>query len=388
MCQHGFMKRIVIAGVTGSIGTQAVEVLADNDEIAIVGMAAGAKARELFELATVAGVTELALASERFAEQVPDGVTLRVGAGSVEALIAELKPDLVLNAVVGYAGLSITRAALENGADLALANKESLVAAGHLVKELAADNGCEIIPVDSEHASLAQLLEGIPADEISNMTLTASGGPFRGWTAERMANVTVDEALNHPTWTMGGKISIDSATMMNKGLELIEAHHLFGVRYENLKVLVHPQSIVHALVELTDGMQMAHMGMPDMKAPIAWAVEGRTRRNIGVAPLDLGVIGSLTFEEPDLMAFPALPIVIEAGTRGGSAPAVLNAANEVAVTAFLQGRLGFGRIIPLVAVCLEQLQDMPGSTFDELDEADRAARALTAEAASAVEVST
>ena len=386
MCQHGPMKRIVIAGVTGSIGTQAVEVLAANNAIEIVGMGAGRRAGDLFDLATQAGVTELALAAERFAEQVPDGVTLRVGAGSIEALISELKPDLVLNALVGYAGLSVTRSALESGADVALANKESLVAAGHLVKELAAENGCEIIPVDSEHASLAQLLEGVPADEVSSLTLTASGGPFRGWTAESMANVTVEEALNHPTWAMGGKITIDSATMMNKGLELIEAHHLFGFAYEDLNVLVHPQSIVHALVELADGMQLAHMGMPDMKAPIAWAVEGRTRRNIGVAPLDLAAVGSLTFEEPDLTAFAALPLAIAAGSRGGSAPAVLNAANEVAVTAFLEGRIPFGEIIPLVAGSLGRLEDLPGSTFAELDEADSAARAFTAEAASAIEV--
>jgi 1-deoxy-D-xylulose-5-phosphate reductoisomerase len=298
--------------------------------------------------------------------QGPDGLV---------RLITETKPDLVLNALVGSAGLGPTVAALGEGIDLALANKESLVVGGELVTALAEATGARIIPVDSEHSALFQLIrsERRPGT-VDRLVLTASGGPFRGRKREDLQNVSVEEALAHPTWAMGGKITIDSATLMNKGLELIEAHHLFGLPYEQIDVVVHPQSIIHALIHLNDGAALAHLGYPDMRVPISYALHFPERADVPVEPLDLPALGQLTFEEPDEEVFPCLRLAREAAVAGGTAPCVMNAANEVAVQAFLDGQLPFTGIPEMIERALETVETQPLTSFDDLYLADAEAR--------------
>jgi 1-deoxy-D-xylulose-5-phosphate reductoisomerase len=300
--------------------------------------------------------------------------------GLVE-LVASADADLVLNAIVGSAGLGPTIVALTEGIDLALANKESLVVGGELVTALAEATGAQIIPVDSEHSALHQLVaaEHGRAGTIDKLVLTASGGPFRGRSRADLEGVTVEQALRHPTWAMGGKITIDSATLMNKGLEVIEAHHLFGTPYDAIDVVVHPQSIVHALVTLCDGASLAHLGHPDMRVPIAYALHYPERVDVPVRTLDLAELGSLTFEPPDEDAFPCLRIAREAAEAGGTAPCVLNAANEVAVHAFLGGRLPFMGIPAVIEATLERVGAAAVHGFDSLYRADADARAVAAE---------
>jgi 1-deoxy-D-xylulose-5-phosphate reductoisomerase len=270
-------------------------------------------------------------------------------------------------------------AALGEGIDLALANKESLVVGGELVTQLAEATGAQVVPVDSEHSALHQLIAGEAPGTVERLVLTASGGPFRGRTAAELQDVTVEQALAHPTWDMGGKITIDSATLMNKGLELIEAHHLFGTPYERIDVVVHPQSIVHALVHLCDGATLAHLGYPDMRVPISYALHHPDRVDVPVPQLDLAAVGELTFEPVDAEAFPCLRLAREAAVAGGTAPCVLNAANEVAVHAFLDGRLGFTGIPAVIERALERLGTEPVHSFESLYDADRAAREAAAE---------
>jgi 1-deoxy-D-xylulose-5-phosphate reductoisomerase len=293
----------------------------------------------------------------------------------------------VLNALVGSAGLGPTVATLGEGIDLALANKESLVVGGELVTQLSEATGAQIIPVDSEHSAIHQLLAGERigwgagggAGSVDKLVLTASGGPFRGRTAQELRDVTVEQALAHPTWAMGGKITIDSATLMNKGLELIEAHHLFGTPYEQIDVVVHPQSIVHSLIQLCDGATLAHLGYPDMRVPIAYALHHPDRVELPVAPLDLAQLGQLTFEQPDTDTFACLRLARAAGEAGGTAPCVLNAANEVAVHAFLNGRLRFHEIAEVIEQTLETVPAGRIHAFQTLYAADRDARAAAGE---------
>ena len=369
-------RRLVIAGATGSIGKQAIDVLGSIPDLEVVGLSAGSNVESLLELATDTGVEQLAIASARAGAlaSVPKGHQLSVGADAPAAMVSELQPDLVLNAAVGFAGLAVSVAALESGADLALANKESLVAGGELVTALAEANGVSIIPVDSEHASLAQLIAEIPPESVESVTLTASGGPFRGRSSADLEQVTVEQALAHPTWSMGGKITIDSATMMNKGLEVIEARHLFGIGYDRIRVVVHPQSIVHALASLVDGMVLAHLGHPDMRAPIAWALAHPERPRLETKRLDLASVGRLDFEPPDEIAFPALRLAREAGIAAGTAPAVLNAANEVAVAGFLEGRIPFSAIPRIVEATLGGLDTGTIHSLASVQAADDAAR--------------
>jgi 1-deoxy-D-xylulose-5-phosphate reductoisomerase len=270
-------------------------------------------------------------------------------------------------------------AALAEGIDLALANKESLVVGGELVTQLAEATGAQIIPVDSEHSALAQLIAAERPGTVDKLVLTASGGPFRGRSRAELEHVTVEEALAHPTWDMGGKITIDSATLVNKGLELIEAHHLFGMPYDRIDVVVHPQSIVHSLISLCDGATLAHLGYPDMRVPISYALHHPERVDVPVAPLDLVSVGELTFEPVDLEAFPCLRLAREAAVAGGTAPCVLNAANEVAVHAFLADRLPFGGIATVIEQALERLGAQPVHSFDSLYAADREARETASE---------
>ena len=381
------MRRIAIIGSTGSIGTQALDVIERSDQLEVVGLAAGSSWEPLLEQARAHGVDRIALADEdaaaRASEAWTDGEVLGGAEGLVE-LITAGDCELVLNALVGSAGLGPTIATLGEGIDLALANKESLVVGGELVSALAEATGARIIPVDSEHSALHQLISSERPGTVDRLVLTASGGPFRGRTAAELRSVTREQALAHPTWDMGGKITIDSATLMNKGLELIEAHHLFGVPYDRIDVVVHPQSIVHALVQLNDGASLAHMGYPDMRVPISFALHHPERADVPVPALDLVELGALSFEAPDTETFACLALAREAARVGGTSPCVLNAANEVAVHAFLAGEIGFLDIARLIEHALEELPSRPVRHFSDLYTADSEARELTRSAAEGV----
>jgi 1-deoxy-D-xylulose-5-phosphate reductoisomerase len=372
-------KRILVLGSTGSIGGQALDVCAREPELELVGLSAERSWEQLIAQAREHGVAKVALADEhaasRAAEAWTDGRVLGGAEGLVE-LVVESGAELVLNALVGSAGLGPTVATLGEGIDLALANKESLVVGGELVTALAEATGARIVPVDSEHTALHQLISGQPPGTVQRITITASGGPFRGRARAELAEVTVEQALAHPTWAMGGKITIDSATLMNKGLELMEAHHLFGTPYERIDVVVHPQSLVHGLIELADGAMLAHMGPPDMRIAISYALHGGESAHLPIAALDLADVGELTFEAVDVEAFPCLRLAGEAARAGGTAPCVLNAANEIAVHAFLEGRLRFLEIAEVIERTLSELGAEPVLAFESLYEADRRAREL------------
>ncbi|HEY4811366.1 MAG TPA: 1-deoxy-D-xylulose-5-phosphate reductoisomerase [Solirubrobacteraceae bacterium] len=376
-------KRLLVLGSTGSIGTQALDVCERSDELEIVGLSAGRSWEALIEQAREHHVSRIALgdahAAARASEAWTDGEVL-VGAEGLVRLVVESGADLVLNALVGSVGLGPTVATLGEGIDLALANKESLVVGGELVMALAEATGARIVPVDSEHTALHQLLAGQPPGAVQRLTITASGGPFRGRARAELEDVTVQEALAHPTWAMGGKITIDSATLMNKGLELMEAHHLFGTPYERIDVVVHPQSLVHGVVQLADGAMLAHLGPPDMRIAISYALHGGESVQLPITPLDLAAVGQLSFEAVDLEAFPCLRLAGEAAREGGTAPCVLNAANEIAVHAFLEGRLRFVEIADVIDSTLAELGSEPVLSFESLYEADRLARAAASDA--------
>jgi 1-deoxy-D-xylulose-5-phosphate reductoisomerase len=372
-------KRLLILGSTGSIGTQALDVCTRSEELEIVGLSAERSWEALVEQARAHGVQRIALSDEHAAARAGEAWTggrVLAGAEGLVALVVESGADLVLNALVGSAGLGPTVATLGEGIDLALANKESLVVGGELVTALAEATGARIVPVDSEHTALHQLLAGLPPGTAERLTITASGGPFRGRAREQLREVTVAQALAHPTWAMGGKITIDSATLMNKGLELMEAHHLFAIPYERIDVVVHPQSLVHGLVQLPDGAMLAHLGPHDMRIAIAYALHGGESVELPIEPLDLAAVGRLDFEPVDLDAFPCLRLAGEAARAGGTAPCVLNAANEVAVYAFLDGRLRFLEIAEVIERTLGELGSEPVSSFESLYESDRLAREL------------
>jgi 1-deoxy-D-xylulose-5-phosphate reductoisomerase len=377
----GRVKRLLILGSTGSIGTQALDVVARaGDEFELVGLSAGADYEALVKQAREHGVARLALADRdaaaRAAEAWTGGEVLGGSEGLVQ-LVAESGADLVLNAIVGSAGLGPTIVALTEGIDVALANKESLVVGGELVTALAEATGAQLVPIDSEHTALHHLLTGEPPGVVERLIITASGGPFRG--RRDLEHVTVEDALKHPTWTMGGKITIDSATLMNKGLELMEAHHLFGTPYDRIDVVVHPQSIVHALVQLCDGSTKAHMGYPDMRVAIGYALHHPERADLPIPPLDLVALGKLEFEAPDIEAFPCLRLAREAAIAGGTAPCALNAANEVAVHAFLNGRLSFLGIPAVIEGVLDELGSQRVHSFETLYVIDSEARQLAGE---------
>jgi 1-deoxy-D-xylulose-5-phosphate reductoisomerase len=376
-------KRLLVLGSTGSIGTQALDIVQRSGELELVGLSAERSWEALLEQARVHGVRRVALvepdAATRAAEAWTDGEVLS-GAEGLVRLVVESGAELVLNALVGSAGLGPTVATLGEGIDLALANKESLVVGGELVTALAEATGAQIVPVDSEHTALHQLLCGQPPGAVERLTITASGGPFRGCTHAQLQGVTVEQALAHPTWAMGSMNTIGSATLMNKGLELMEAHHLFGTPYERIDVVVHPQSLVHGLIGLADGAMLAHIGPRDMRVAISYALHGGESVELPIAPLDLVEVGALTFEAVDLDAFPCLRLAREAAIAGGTAPCVLNAANEVAVHAFLSERLSFTGIPAAIEATLERLPGAPVHAFESLYEADREARALAAEA--------
>jgi 1-deoxy-D-xylulose-5-phosphate reductoisomerase len=377
------VKRVLILGSTGSIGTQALDVISRaKGAFEVVGLSAGRDHKQLIAQARLHGVAKIALsdsdAAALAAEQWTGGEVLRGPEGLI-ALVAESGADLVLNAIVGSAGLGPTIVALTEGIDVALANKESLVVGGELVTALAEATGARLIPIDSEHTAIHHLLTGEPPGVVEKLIITASGGPFRGRKLEELQNVTVEQALNHPTWSMGGKITIDSATLMNKGLEVMEAHHLFGTPYDRIDVVVHPQSIIHALVQLCDGSTKAHMGYPDMRVAIGYALHHPDRADLPIEPLDLIKLQRLDFEPPDLDAFPCLRLAREAALAGGTAPCALNAANEIAVHAFLNGRLTFTGIPAVIEDVLDHLGSHRVHDFEALYVTDSEARALAGE---------
>jgi 1-deoxy-D-xylulose-5-phosphate reductoisomerase len=368
------MKKLVILGATGSVGEQALEVVSGSDQLAVVGLAAGSNWERLVEQARDHGVPTVALGDPGAAQEARRAWNGRVLADDegIRELVAASGADLVLNGMVGSAGLGPTIVALTEGVDVALANKESLVVGGELVTALAEATDARIIPVDSEHSALFQLVGAERPGHVERLVLTASGGPFRGRTD--LSGVTPEEALAHPTWNMGGRITIDSATLINKGFELIEAHHLFGLGYDRIDVTVHPQSIVHGLVHLNDGASLAHLGFPDMRVPISYALHYPERADVDLPTLELAAVGELSFEQPDLETFPCLRLAREAGEAGGTAPCVLNAADEVAVEAFLAGRIPFTTIAEVVERTLEALPAATPGHFADLYAADAEAR--------------
>src|SRR6187455_1281176 len=350
------MKRVALLGATGSIGSQALEIIAAHSELELVAAASGSQ-----------GIDGLAPLTQ-------------VGGDPIE-LLERSQPDVVLNAVVGFAGLPATLWALERGVTLALANKESLVAAGDLALAARERGGGLLLPVDSEHSALFQCLEGRATETVASLVLTASGGPFRGRARDELEEVTAEEALAHPTWSMGPKITIDSATLANKGLELIEAHFLFGLPYERIEVVLQPTSVVHALVRFRDGASLAHLGYPDMRVPISFALGYPERSATPVPALDFSQGLVLEFEPPDLETFPLLALARHAGEQGGTYPCAFNAANEVAVAAFLEGRLPFLGIASTVEETLAEVDGAAASDLGDLVEADREARRLAEGAA-------
>lgn len=348
------MKRVALLGATGSIGRQAIEIVEQSPELELCALMSGTQ-------------SVAALGAARGVEH------LQVG-GSAEQLLDACDPDIVLNAIVGFAGVQATLWTLERGIALALANKESLVAAGELALAAHRRGGGLLLPVDSEHSALFQCLEGRASETVEALILTASGGPFRGRSAIELEHVTVADALAHPTWSMGRKITVDSATLANKGLELIEAHWLFGIPYDRIDVVVHPTSIVHSLVRFRDGALLAHLGTPDMRVPISFALSYPDRPLVPVPQLDLATGLDLRFEAADGETFPLLPLARAAGERGGTYPCAYNAANEVAVAAFLDGRIGFPEIADTVADALERVDGAPARDLDDLVAADGEAR--------------
>ncbi len=368
------MKRLLILGCTGSIGTQALEIVRGSRELQVVGLAARSGVDQAVEQAREHGVPALALADGSAAERARSLWSGQVLAGEegIAELIASSGADLVLNGIVGAAGLGPTIVALSEGIDVALANKESLVIGGELVTALAEGTGARLLPVDSEHSALFQLIGSEPPGTVERLVLTASGGPFRGRTD--LSGITASDALQHPTWEMGGRITVDSATLMNKGFEMIEAYYLFGVPYERIDVVIHPQSIVHSLVHLNDGASLAHLGYPDMRVPISYALHFPERADVPLERLDLATIGELSFEAPDTRIFACLRLAREAGEAGGTAPCVLNAADEVAVAAFLAGEIPFTAIPEVIETALDEFGTVPVTHFDDLYAADAAAR--------------
>lgn len=369
------ITRVAIAGSTGSIGTQTLDFVAQNEgQFEVVGLGVGSSVDEVIAQAKLWKPKVVAVANEdarkRVAEALPE-----VQVVAEQTALAEVA-DVVVNAVVGFAGLSVTMSTLQQGKRLALANKESLIAAGPVVQPLRKIPGALIVPVDSEHCAIHQCLRssGNEQREVQRLLLTASGGPFRGRTKESLAHVTVDEALKHPTWSMGPKITVDSSTLMNKGLEVIEAHELFGTGFDQIDVVVHPQSVVHSMVEFTDGAVIAQLSMPDMRLPIAYALSYPQRSSVPFGAIDWSTLARLDFEAPDTQTFVCLNLAYEAGRIGGTAPTWLSAANEVAVEAFLSGKITWSRIPEVIDATLQQHDGLVPTIVEDILHADALAR--------------
>ncbi|MBW3610521.1 MAG: 1-deoxy-D-xylulose-5-phosphate reductoisomerase [Actinobacteria bacterium] len=372
---------VAILGSTGSIGTQALEVVrAEPGRYRVAALGAASSVELLVAQAVEHRPAVVAIADASRAAELqalaPAGTEVLAGPDALAA--AAVEAEVVLNAVVGFAGLSVTLAALSGGRRLALANKESLIAGGPVVQRVRSTPGAEIVPVDSEHCALHQCLRAGRDNEVVRLVLTASGGPFRGRSPAELAGVTVDDALDHPTWRMGPKITVDSSTMMNKGLEVIEAHELFGIDYDRIDVVVHPQSVIHSMVEFSDGATIAQLSLPDMRLPIGYALAWPERCARAFGAIDWAELGRLDFEPPDPAAFPCLELAREAGRAGGSAPAWANAANEVAVAAFLEGRIGWSSIAEVLKQSMSEHDGIEMDNAEAVVDVDRRGRELAA----------
>jgi 1-deoxy-D-xylulose-5-phosphate reductoisomerase len=365
-------KGVAVLGSTGSIGTTALRVLdRQRDRFRVNALTANSNGALLKEQARKFSPAFVGMVES----QADADEAWKSGTEALIAAATRDDVDIVLNAIVGAAGLDATLAALQGGKRVALANKETLVIAGDLVRDACAQGFGEVVPVDSEHSAILQCITGHPTSQVRRVVLTASGGPFRDWSVERLATATVDDALRHPTWRMGRKITIDSATLANKALEVIEAHFLFGLPYENIEVVVHPQSVVHSFVEFIDGSVVAQMSVPTMELPVLYALTHPERvADDGVPAFDPVRLSPMTYESVDHARFPALRLGIAAGVTGGAAPAVFNAANECAVAAFLAGKIGFADIPRGISSALDKLSDLPSGTREQLLDADAAAR--------------
>jgi 1-deoxy-D-xylulose-5-phosphate reductoisomerase len=379
------MRRVTLLGATGSVGTSAADVIAQAPgRVEVHAVTARTNGAKLADTARKLGARRAVVADETGLKTLRDdlfgsGIAAAAGSDAMEEAAAE-PVDIVLSAIVGAAGLRATAAAIRSGSDIALANKECLICAGSAFMALARHHNVRVLPVDSEHNAVYQLIDGRNAGDIQTYTLTASGGPFRTWSADRIREATPQQAVNHPTWSMGAKISVDSATLMNKGLELIEAHHLFNLKPDSLDVLVHPQSVVHALVTFRDGSVHAELGAADMRRPIGYCLHWPERAQKPAATLDLAAVGQLTFERADFRRFPALGLAREALKQGGGAATVLNAANEVAVEAFLGKRIGFTEIPQIVEIALTAAESegllVEPASIEEALALDSAARTI------------
>lgn len=372
------IKRIAILGSTGSIGAQTLDIIANNPETLSVAALSCGRNIDLLEqqiLAHLPGIVCVETESDAIGlQQRHKGLTVLWGEGGLRQLAGGVEYDLLLNALVGMRGLSPTLEAIENKRDIALANKETLVAGGGMVMDAARSAGVRMLPVDSEHSAIFQALQGNQDQAVRRILLTASGGPFFGYTSKELAGVTRDQALRHPNWVMGQKITIDSATMMNKGLEVIEAHWLFDLPPDKIEVVIHRESIIHSMVEFSDHSTIAQMGVPDMRVPISYALHYPNRVKNEVAPLDLIAVGKLTFAPPDLKVFRCLSLAYEALRSGGTYPVALNAANEVLVEQFLAGRIGFTDIQNGIERILERHDSIYDPTLPDILEADRYTR--------------
>ncbi len=370
------MRRIAILGSTGSIGTQTLEVVEQNKDIEVTALAAGSNIRLLEQQIRKFHPRLAAVWSEEKAKELRTAVAdldVRIEAGmdGMIAVATEEKAQTVVTAVVGMIGILPTIAAIQAGRDIALANKETLVTAGHLIIPMVKEQGVRLLPVDSEHSAIFQCLNGEHGNRIQKILLTASGGPFRGWTREQMKNIQVEDALKHPNWSMGRKITIDSSTMVNKGLEVMEARWLFGVEMDQVQVVVQPQSVIHSMVEFEDGAVMAQLGTPDMKLPIQYALYYPERRPLAGDRLDFWKLKEIRFEKPDFENFPALSLAYRAGKTGGSLPTVFNAANERAVSMFLNRKIGYLTIVDIIESAMERHQVISDPSVEQILETER-----------------
>ena len=365
------MKRIAILGSTGSIGTQTLEVVENNQDIQVTALAAGSNIRLLEEQIrkfhpTLACVWDEKKAAELRANIADLSVKVVSGMDGLLEVAVQPEAEILVTAIVGMIGIRPTIAAMKAGKDIALANKETLVTAGHIIMPLAKEVGVKILPVDSEHSAIFQSLNGEPAGRIEKILLTASGGPFRGRTREQLQNIQVEDALKHPNWSMGRKITIDSSTLVNKGLEVMEVKWLFGVDLDQIQVIVHPQSIIHSAVQYVDGAVIAQLGTPDMKLPIQYALYYPERRFLPGDRLDFAALSKLTFEKPDMETFYGLRLAFEAGKEGGSLPTVFNAANELAVSKFLERKIKYLEIPEIIEHCMQANKTIADPSVDEI----------------------
>lgn len=371
------MKKIAILGSTGSIGTQTLEVVREHsDELTVTALAAGRNKEKLLEQIQEFHPSLVSLSDEKMAlelkkELAGTGVEVLFGMEGLIAVAGMEESDIVVTAIVGMMGILPTMEAIKKGKDIALANKETLVTAGHLIIPMAKEYGVSILPVDSEHSAIFQCLHGARKQDVDSILLTASGGPFRGKTLEDLSKVTLEDALRHPNWSMGQKITIDSSTMVNKGLEVMEARWLFDVDYSRIQVVVQPQSIIHSMVQFVDGAILAQLGTPDMKVPIEYALFYPERRGLAGERLDFATLQSITFEKPDYDVFRGLALALEAGKAGGTMPTVFNAANEKAVAKFLRKEIGYLDIIQLIEKCMDAHQVKANPSLEDILETEQ-----------------